>query len=103
MFVAVGQAGTIITSPDRINWTAQTNKNVILKRIIYENDVFVIEGYGGTLITSLDGTNFTLKASGTNKNLWGIITYDTNKLIVVGTQVILLCKPYKEISVIPDV
>jgi hypothetical protein len=71
-------------------------------QVIYENGIFLIVGYTGTIITSPDGINFTLKPSGTKKNLWGIITHDPSKVIVVGTQVILLCKPYKEISVIPE-
>jgi hypothetical protein len=105
MFVAVGLSGTIITSPDGINWTlTQDSKiNKTLMHVIYENDMFLSVGYGGTIITSADGINFTLKLSGTVKNLRGIISYDPSKLIAVGTQVILLCKPYKEISVIPDV
>jgi hypothetical protein len=101
--VVVGQSGTITTSPDGINWTLVQDSKItkVLMYVTYENDIFLSVGYTGTIITSPDGINFTLKSSGTLKNLRGIISYDPSKLIAVGTKVILLCKPYKKISVIP--
>jgi hypothetical protein len=93
----------VTTSPNGIIWTLQySNTTNSLYGITYGNGIFVVIGQSGTILTSPDGIIFTSKFSGTNKTLQAAI-YNPSKLIVVGAQVVLLCKPYKEISVIPDV
>ena len=52
-FVAVGVGGTILTSPDGVNWTAQNSgTNNHLRGVTYGNGTFVAVGLGGTILTS---------------------------------------------------
>ncbi len=59
-FVAVGDGGTVLTSPDGTNWTAQLSMTTDwLVAVAYGNDTYVALGMGGTLVSSKDGTNWT--------------------------------------------
>lgn len=56
LFVAVGNAGQVLTSPNGNDWTAQssgTSSN--LSAIVFGNNQFIAVGKGGELIRSLDG------------------------------------------------
>jgi hypothetical protein len=53
LFVAVGSRGAILTSPDGVNWTAQTSPTSDdLSAVTYGNGTFVAVGYSGTIVTS---------------------------------------------------
>src|SRR5437016_3459231 len=59
-FVAVGDAGTILSSPDGGSWTkirAGTTNN--LSGITFGNDRFVTVGYDGTILISVGGATWT--------------------------------------------
>jgi hypothetical protein len=69
-FVAVGGSGTILTSPDGVNWTARTSgtSNWLLG-VVYGNGLFVAVGRVlCTILTSPDGVNWTARTSGTSKS-----------------------------------
>jgi hypothetical protein len=52
-FVAVGKGGTILTSPDGVNWTAQTSgMRSWLSSVTYGNGLFVAVGLVDTILTS---------------------------------------------------
>jgi hypothetical protein len=53
LFVAVGSDGTILTSPDGINWMARTSgtSNGLIG-VAYGNGLFVAVGEDGAILTS---------------------------------------------------
>ena len=64
-FVAVGDAGTILTSPDGSTWTSQTSGTQgLLQAVTYGDSLFVAVG-GHAIFTSPDGTTWTVQTSGT--------------------------------------
>lgn len=68
-FVAVSQnsTGTIITSPDGINWTTRTNPiSCAYLDVIYANSLYVAYGTisSGNLVTSSDGITWTSRSVG---------------------------------------
>jgi hypothetical protein len=66
MFVAVGEVGTILTSPDGVNWTARSSGTTNeLRGIAFGNGVFVAVGLFGTILTSTDGITWTTQTSET--------------------------------------
>jgi hypothetical protein len=53
LFVAVGDGGSILTSPDGVNWTEQTSEaNNQLNGVAYGNGTFVVVGESGAILTS---------------------------------------------------
>jgi hypothetical protein len=53
LFVAVGNGGTILTSPDGVNWTRRTSgTSDWLSGVTYGNGTFVAVGSGGIILTS---------------------------------------------------
>jgi hypothetical protein len=53
LFVAVGEWGTILTSPDGVTWTARTSgTSNLLYDVTYGNGTFVAVGEWGTILTS---------------------------------------------------
>jgi len=69
-FVAVGNKGTVLTSPDGIAWT---NQPAVTSRILYSitsgEDAYVAVGQEGTIITSMDGAAWIVRNSGTTRHL----------------------------------
>ena len=52
-FVAVGNGGTILTSPDGVNWTRRTSgTRSWLGGVTYGNGTFVAVGEEGIILTS---------------------------------------------------
>jgi len=53
MFVAVGNAGKLLTSPDGVTWTARdSGTGQPLFGVAYGHGTFVAVGYNGTIIQS---------------------------------------------------
>jgi hypothetical protein len=53
LFVAVGEGGTILTSPDGVSWTRQTSGTYYpLHGVAYGNNTFVAVGEYSTILTS---------------------------------------------------
>lgn len=58
-FVAVGEGGTILTSPDGATWTARASgTNVWLTSVTYAFAHYVAVGDNGTVLASLDGVTW---------------------------------------------
>ena len=58
--MAVGEQGTIVSSPDGVTWTKETNPATLtLEDVLYANGVFVAVGRGATHMTSPDGHAWT--------------------------------------------
>ena len=86
--------GTILTSPDGINWTSRTSgTSENLFGCTFGNELFVAVGSNGTILTSPDGINWTSVSSGTNKQQMGVV-FDNNNGIFVSTggETILISK-----------
>jgi hypothetical protein len=70
LYVAVGTAGQLFTSPDAITWTSRTSQfgSNNINAVAFANNLWVIGGQSGNLATSTDGITWTLRTSqfGTN-------------------------------------
>ena len=72
-YVAVGDAGTVITSTDLATWTAQTPPtSQALRRVVYSTRLVAV-GDAGTVLLSTDGLSWTAASSGTTANLRALI------------------------------
>jgi hypothetical protein len=62
-FFAVGDAGTIISSPDEINWTTHNSPSVSISNLngVTHGGIYVAVGDGGTILISGDGNTWAVK------------------------------------------
>ena len=90
-FVAVGELGTILTSPDGVTWTIRTSGTSYgLNGITYGNNTFV--AVGDTILTSPDGVSWTIRSSMTSGGLQGV-TYGNNTFVAVAYSGAILTSP----------
>ncbi|MEP7155475.1 MAG: hypothetical protein ABI905_06860 [Betaproteobacteria bacterium] len=82
IFVAVGDAGTVITSNDGITWTVRTPISAARMNAVSFGGQFVAIGNGGVIYTSADGTAWTARSSGTTNDLFGIARTSTGYIAV---------------------
>jgi hypothetical protein len=85
-YLAVGSSGAIITSPDSLNWSLQTNSVLTpctLSAIAWGNSEFVAVGEGGWTMRSGDGTNWISSSSATVNDLYSII-FANGSFLAVG-------------------
>jgi len=67
-FVAVGDAGVILTSPTGENWTRQTsNTTQQLESVAWNGRMLVAVGAGGTIVTSPNRVNWTVRSNSGNE------------------------------------
>jgi hypothetical protein len=99
LFVAVGDNGTILTSPDGTTWAKRTSPpgpfgaRVHLYDVTYGNGLFVtVGGDNGTILTSPDGTTWAKRDSGTSNDLYGV-TYGNGLFVTVGEYGTFLTSP----------
>ncbi|MGA2450312.1 MAG: cell wall-binding protein [Polyangiaceae bacterium] len=97
LFVAVGEAGTIITSPDGVTWTIQiSNTPLSLYGVTYADNEFIVvggnslAGAGVVLSGTPDGVTWTVEdVSGTlSTNLTGV-TYGSSRFVAVGNDQVI--------------
>jgi hypothetical protein len=74
-FVAAGAYGTVVTSPDGINWTFQNRDpfSTSLSGVAFANGMYAAVGPGGAILTSTDGAIWTAQQSGTSNDLHAVI------------------------------
>jgi len=89
MFVAVGDHGTIVTSPDGKNWTERRKIDGIhFYSVIWGNNKFVVVGgkptYEDRIITSSDGENWGNIIDGSQKGYLRAVTWANDKFVAVG-------------------
>ena len=84
-WVAVGEQGTILTSPDGISWTKRPSgfPTRWLVSVGYGAGVWIAVGEGGLVLTSPDALVWTPRASGTTARLNGI-AYGGGRWIAVA-------------------
>jgi photosystem II stability/assembly factor-like uncharacterized protein len=93
IFVAVGSAGTILTSPDGVNWAASTSGTALaLNGVTFGNATFVAVGDQGTILMSSDGIVWTPSTSGTPLPLRGV-TFGNGTFVTVGDSGTILTSP----------
>ncbi len=98
LFVAVGDKGTIRTSPDGSTWTVRNSGPITtggrggtttaastadLQAVTYGGGQFVAVGDNGTILTSPDGLTWTPRTSGTTFTLFAV-TYGNGRYVAVG-------------------
>ena len=96
IFVAVGAAGTILTSLDGINWTSQTSTvSESLNRVYYDSTSgnYVIVGTNGTILSSTDTVSWVQETSGITDDLFGIAKWSTTTWIAVGAAGTIITSP----------
>ena len=92
-YVAVGNQGVVMTSPDGDLWVAQSSgTDADLRDVIYGNGTFVAVGVGGTILTSPDGERWTPQSSGVSAELLSV-TYGNGLFVAVGAGGIILTSP----------
>jgi hypothetical protein len=85
-FVAVGNAGTILTSPEGSTWTAQVSAIPrTLLGVVWSRSQWVVVGDNGTILTSPDGISWTIQTSGTNAYFYSVAD-SGSKYLAVGFQ-----------------
>ncbi|MEH6516466.1 MAG: hypothetical protein V7742_07280 [Halioglobus sp.] len=84
-WVAVGENGTIISSPDGINWSLSSSPTTETLFATYFNgtDTWVASGSRGTLLNSTDALNWNSQVSGNTDALWST-TFAGGQWIVGG-------------------
>ena len=94
LLVAVGDSGTIVTSPNYADWTLRTStttKN--LNGVTYGgNSQFVAVGESGTILTSPDGVTWRSQTLSTTVKLTGV-TYGNSLFVAVGAAGTILTSP----------
>jgi hypothetical protein len=93
LYVAVGQLGTALTSPDGINWTGQDSGQLTnLLSVTFGSAGFLAVGPGGTALTSPDGVNWTQQNPGATASFESA-TFGDGYYLVVGDNAVALTSP----------
>lgn len=83
--VAVGEAGTILSSADGAVWTATPSPvTVDLAAVAWSGSAFVAVGSAGTILVSRDSSSWEPRSSGTAADLEGVCAGPMRLLVVVG-------------------
>ena len=84
IFVAVGGAGTILTSPDGVTWTQRVSGDyTLLNAVTHGNGTFIAVGENGTILTSQDGVTWTKISSEIESSIRGV-SFGNNIFVAVG-------------------
>ncbi len=93
LYVAVGTAGKIVTSPDTIVWTTQTGAGAsFLRSVGFGIGLYVAVGSLGDIFTSPDGITWTTQTSGATQNFRYII-FANGLFVAVGEVGIIFTSP----------
>ena len=72
LYLAVGAAGTVLTSSDGLTWTVHAPISARdLSAVVYSGQ-FVAVGKAGGIYTSVDGVTWSARTSGTDKDLTAV-------------------------------
>ena len=69
VFVAMGAAGTVLTSSDGLIWISRSPISTNTVNAVAFGGQFVAVGNSGSIFTSVDGITWTAQVSGTSNNL----------------------------------
>jgi hypothetical protein len=83
-FVAVGDAGTIFSSTNGMQWEDHSfNSTNHLKDIAFGNGQFLAVGSQGLILTSDDGSDWAMQSSTTTNDLWSV-AFGGGKYVTAG-------------------
>jgi hypothetical protein len=92
MFVAVGEAGLILTSPDGVAWTRRdSGVSQWLNDVAFVNNQWFIAANKGMILTSSDAINWMPQTSITSRSL-NSFAISENQVIAVGADGMILRK-----------
>ncbi len=93
LFAAVGNSGTILTSPDGDIWTPRSSGiTSTLEKVVYGRARFVAVGSGGAIVTSFNGQTWNPGSSGTGAVLYGVAC-NNDLFVAVGAGGTILTSP----------
>jgi len=86
LWVAVGSAGKLYSSPDAITWTSRTSGfgATNINDVAFGNGLWVAVGNSGTITTSTDGTTWTARTANMSTNNINAVTYANSLWVAVG-------------------
>ena len=85
LYVAVGDSGRILTSPDGLIWTNRTFGSTNYTAVAYGNGLFVAAGAGGVYVTSPDGLSWTTGAGTIGNAIINAIDYGASVFVAVDS------------------
>jgi hypothetical protein len=85
LFVAVGETGLIMTSPDGITWTSTNSGTNNLNAVTYASGTFVAVGDKGTILTSPNGATWTPVLLGTTVPYFQSIAFGNSAFVAVAS------------------
>lgn len=84
LFVAAGDQGALLSSPDGVTWTTRTSgTTVTLHDITYGDGRYVAVGQGGKILVSDDGVVWTNAASPSSRDLLAVV-HHIDRFYAVG-------------------
>jgi len=93
-FVAVGNSGAIVTSPDGITWTSRISGTMNdLDGIAWSGAQFVAVGWYGTVLTSPDGIAWTSHFLNLNVYFLQAVAWSGTQFVAVGRDGVVLTSP----------
>lgn len=85
LWVAVGDGGTIVRSPDGAAWTSSTSGvTVALNAVAHGDGKFVAVGQAGKILTSEDGVDWAPASSPSSRDLHAVLRHGTRFVAVGG-------------------
>lgn len=91
--VAVGDVGTILTSPDGVTWTSRTSgASEQLQGVAWTGSRLVAVGWGGPIVTSSDGVAWTNASPGNTYSLTAV-SWTGSQLVAVGGSGLIVTSP----------
>jgi hypothetical protein len=92
-FYAVGDVGTIISSPDGVVWTGQSPPIIVnLLGIVHHDGNFVAVGGGGVILFSTDGSSWAVQQTDTTDTIRAVC-YGDGLFVAVGDNGLVLISP----------
>ena len=85
-YIAVGAAGTLLTSTDAVTWTTQasmTSSN--LRRVTYGASTYVAVGDTGAIVSSADAATWAVQAGPTAESFRAISFGPDEQFVTIGT------------------
>lgn len=85
LFVAVGDVGKILSSPDGITWTTQTSGTTQrLNGVSWDGSRFLAVGDGATILSSADGTGWSTLHTGADGVWLKDVSYSGTRYVAAG-------------------
>ncbi len=84
LFVAAGDSGTVVTSPDGLQWVVRsTGTAAWLAEVTHGGSQFVAVGFSGAIITSPNGADWVVRNSGFSEFITSV-AYGDSRFIALG-------------------